>query len=632
MVNVESTLLSQSECLSVLLGSLDESIVATDENFVVQFWNKKAEQLFGLTAAEAIGQKGASVLTFTYPSQSKAAAKQQLIEKGVWKGHLHYHSADGRLLLLDASVTVVRNRFGDTIGYVGVHRDITDYDRAKTSLDTFLSLMSSTGDYFFVVDTGMRIAFIDDNINKRLTEVYGFDCAIGDHVVEKLPAERREKIRICFEKALQGQRIGYEQQIRTANGQPLWVQATYFPVRNEHGFITHACSLVRDITPQKKIELVNEMLYNSRKVFEVFMENSPIMSWITDKAGIVKYLNPAYLKAYSLTKDVIGKPLQAIFPHSDLADLQENNALVYRSNESVKFIETAVTPDGIGRTYQVVKFPLKTEEDTFIGGWAIDITQENELRRNLSESLLRLKKSEKELKESLAKEHQLNEMKSQFVSMASHEFRTPLSTILSSVYLLEKYTTAEQQPSRLKHAGKIKGAIEHLNSLLEDFLTLGKLDEGKTTVAKTPFDFLQLLSEVQEELELLKKRGQVIDVQYTGAETIVSDKKIMKNILLNLLSNALKFSGEDKPVYLQATNANGTLSVTIIDEGIGICKTDKEHLFQTFFRGKNAQNIQGTGLGLNIVNRYLELLGGSISIDSELNKGTVAHLTIPSVD
>ena len=260
------------------------------------------------------------------------------------------------------------------------------------------------------------------------------------------------------------------------------------------------------------------------------------------------------------------------------------------------------------------------------------MTEESQLRRSLSESLDKLKQSEKHLKDALVKEHNLNDMKSRFVSMASHEFRTPLSTILSSIYLLEKYTTNEQQVNRLKHSGKIKEAIQHLNNLLEDFLTLGKLEEGKTSVKLSPFDAYQLLTDVMEELEPIKKTGQVVQLDFTGNRQVISDKQILRNIMINLLNNAIKFSGENKYIAVQVNRDSSRVTIVVKDQGIGISDADQEHLFQTFFRGKNAQNIQGTGLGLNIVKQYLDMLKGSIQIESELNKGTAVTISFPATD
>lgn len=247
----------------------------------------------------------------------------------------------------------------------------------------------------------------------------------------------------------------------------------------------------------------------------------------------------------------------------------------------------------------------------------------------LKEALQRLEQSQHELSEALDKEKQLNEIKSRFVSMASHEFRTPLSTVLSSASLLSKYTTNEDQDNRNRHIEKIKSSVKHLNMLLEDFLSLGKLDEGKVAATFQEFDLHELMEEVTEEMRGLTKPEQQVRCQFSGNSRVKSDKRLIKNVLINLISNSIKFSDEGSSIEVTTELQNGTAVISVLDHGIGISDEDIQLLFTSFFRGKNALNIQGTGLGLHIVRRYLDLLGGKVTIESELEKGTTVTLTIP---
>jgi PAS domain S-box-containing protein len=247
----------------------------------------------------------------------------------------------------------------------------------------------------------------------------------------------------------------------------------------------------------------------------------------------------------------------------------------------------------------------------------------------LKEALQKLEESQSELSEALDKERQLNEIKSRFVSMASHEFRTPLSTVLSSASLLAKYTKAEDQERRDKHINRIKDAVKNLNDILEDFLSLGKLDEGKVAAIPTPFDIKDFIEETIDDVKGLLKNGQNINYRHDGPTIVNSDKKLLKNILLNLTSNAIKFSNENSDVNIYSKVEAGEAVVSVEDKGIGISQEDQQHLFSSFFRGKNAINIQGTGLGLHIVKRYLDLLGGDLQMKSVLNEGTTITINIP---
>jgi PAS domain S-box-containing protein len=247
----------------------------------------------------------------------------------------------------------------------------------------------------------------------------------------------------------------------------------------------------------------------------------------------------------------------------------------------------------------------------------------------LKEALHDLERSRDELELALVKEKELNEMKSRFISMASHEFRTPLSTILSSVSLIGKYNDPEDLEKRMKHVNRIKHSVGSLTDILNDFLSLGKLEEGRIVPQPVEFDCRSFFHELISELQLLAKPGQFIQLHCNGDPQITLDRQLLRNILMNLISNAIKFSPEGKPIDIEAYRDPELLRFTVRDRGIGIPEDDQKHLFDRFFRGRNAANIQGTGLGLNIVLKYLELLNGSIRFESKLDEGTAFFVEIP---
>lgn len=248
----------------------------------------------------------------------------------------------------------------------------------------------------------------------------------------------------------------------------------------------------------------------------------------------------------------------------------------------------------------------------------------------LKEALEKLEQSQTELHEALDKERQLNEIKSRFVSMASHEFRTPLSAVLSSAALLSKYTKEEEQEKRDKHISRIKDSVKHLNDILEDFLSLGKLDEGRISADPHEFDLKEMINETLADVKVVLKPGQKFNLKFEGAEIVNADKKLLRNILINLLSNAAKFSNEDCPIDIIVKSEPEQVMLAVKDQGIGISDKDQEHLFNMFYRASNVTNIQGTGLGLHIVKRYLDLMNGAVTLKSQLGKGTTITITFPN--
>ena len=248
----------------------------------------------------------------------------------------------------------------------------------------------------------------------------------------------------------------------------------------------------------------------------------------------------------------------------------------------------------------------------------------------LQEALEKLERSQTELHEALNKEKQLNEIKSRFVSMASHEFRTPLSAVLSSAALLSKYTKEDDQGKRNKHIDRIKDSVKHLNDILEDFLSLGRLDEGRISADPHEFNLHEMMNETLTDVKVVLKPGQKFDFKYEGEEKVYADKKLLRNILINLISNAAKFSQEDSPITISVNSNTEKSEITVADKGIGISKQDQERLFTMFYRASNVTNIQGTGLGLHIVKRYVDLMNGTVNLQSTLGKGTSITITFPN--
>ena len=387
---------------------------------------------------------------------------------------------------------------------------------------------------------------------------------------------------------------------------------------------------------------------------------------LTNHTGKIVLVNPAAEKIFGYEADeIIGQLVEVLIPDRIKPHHVELREGFYHhpSNREMGHGRDLYgrRKDGSDVAVEISLSHYERDGELFVIAFIIDITTRKEIENNmlhqkkqlerisneirklntaleakveertviLKEALQRLEQSQIELSEALDKERQLNEIKSRFVSMASHEFRTPLSTVLSSASLLSKYTTTEDQPNRNRHIQKIKDSVRHLNDILEDFLSLGKLDEGKVETHVTEFDLKEFIEETVEEMKGLSKTGQHFYFNYNGRENIYSDKKLLKNILINLITNAIKFSDEGSPIKIGAKREDGFAKISISDTGIGISEEDQEHLFSSFFRAANAMNIHGSGLGLHIVKRYLNLLGGEVNLQSELNKGTTINFSIP---
>lgn len=268
-------------------------------------------------------------------------------------------------------------------------------------------------------------------------------------------------------------------------------------------------------------------------------------------------------------------------------------------------------------SYSVNSTPLYADENIT---WALFVYS------NITEQ----KRVEHEIRNTLQKEKELNELKSRFVSMASHEFRTPLSAILSSAILIGKQNESGKEKKREKYITQIKSNVRNLVVILNDFLSLSKLEEGKVAFLPEHFDLVQLSKSLIEEIETSRKDGQTITMYHDDPVILtLLDPRLMRHILINLVSNAIKYSAENKDIDVTLNRKGEMVSLIVADQGMGIPKEEQENLFGRFFRAKNAINIQGTGLGLHIVQQYTKLMGGTVRFKSEVGKGSTFYVELP---
>lgn len=241
-------------------------------------------------------------------------------------------------------------------------------------------------------------------------------------------------------------------------------------------------------------------------------------------------------------------------------------------------------------------------------------------------------KAEQKTKVALKKEKELNELKTRFLSLVSHEFKTPLSGILTSTILLAKYQLTEQQLNRDKHLKTITNKVYYLNNILNDFLSIEKFETGNIQYKCSEFIISKVVNEVVYNANMLLKEGQeIIYPEDIEDLSLYQDEKTIELALSNLLNNAIKYSKENTDINIVIKQDNENTSFTIIDRGIGIPEKEQKNIFNRYFRAENALNVQGTGIGLNIVKSHIENLGGSISFQSAEQIGSTFTFIVPNV-
>ncbi|WP_341832684.1 PAS domain-containing sensor histidine kinase [Sphingobacterium thalpophilum] len=366
-----------------------------------------------------------------------------------------------------------------------------------------------------------------------------------------------------------------------------------------------------------------------------------------DNRGNVESINPAALELFGYqAEEVIGHNISMLMPEPDRGN-HDGYLHNYQTTGHKKIIGIGREVMGLKKNGETFPFRLAVSEvwlkdKNIFTGFIHDLSREkaaedmlkqhsaelehkvSERTRDLISLVSELEKAKAEVSKSLEKEIELNQLKSRFVSMASHEFRTPLSSVQLSASLIEKYSERpDDKANIIKHTNKIKSAVQLLTSILNDFLSLEKLEAGIVVMNKQYINLVELAEEITEEMQLICKKNQHIVYQHTGEiGHFTLDPNLLKNALVNLISNAIKYSGEDTLIEFTTCIDDEGCLISVKDNGIGIPEEDQVHLFEPFFRAHNTGNIPGTGLGLNIVKRYIELMAGQMEFESEVHKGT----------
>ena len=389
---------------------------------------------------------------------------------------------------------------------------------------------------------------------------------------------------------------------------------------------------------------MNEHILQHQKTFETILDTVIEAVITTDERGIILFANKATTNLFGYTtSELIGKDIKLLMPAYH--QIRHNNYMkAYLQTKKAKVI-------GKGRKVHAKKkngdlfacwigiSDFSINNNIYFTGVLSDIsklekTQQEleQLNKSLEE---KVKKRTRELKTALEKAKELNDLKSKFLTLASHEFKTPLATILSSAILIKKHgdTNANINEKQLKHIERIKRSVNLMDSILSDFINFERIEKNKIHLHYKQFNLLELIQEAVQISQSQITEKQTLELDSNNDHlTIYSDYRICLYVLINLLSNASKFSPPESTIKIKVQESNSNFSISISDQGIGIPEENQKHIFDRFYRADNAEDVKGTGLGLSIAKSYAKLLKGDLNFKSRIGKGSSFKFTIPKTE
>jgi PAS domain S-box-containing protein len=495
----------------------------------------------------------------------------------------------------------------------------------KQDQEIFNILLGSISEGVLIVDDNQNIV----ESNKALEAMFGY----GNKELLKKPLQilippKTHKIHTkLFKSFMNDKQVRLMMKDRLVYGIrkdggafPVEISLDWFTVYNKN----YVMALVRDITELKIIEQEKthfSQIFNE-SLNEIYVFDAKTLKFLNVNYGAQKNLG------YSLEELKQMTPLD-IKPNFTEKEFRNSIEVLYKENvNKLEYESVHKRKDG---TIYPIEIHLQLSNisynDVFVA-IVLDISERKDYTQKLEQTVAQ---RTEELRLALISEKEHNELKTKFLSLVSHEFKTPLSGILISATIMGKYKLENEQKRRDKHINAIIDKVYYLNNILNDFLSIEKMESGKLNYTPNAFKLSKVVNEVVYNANILLKEGQKINYPDNIDEfSLYHDEKAIELILSNLVHNAVKYSPENTSINIHITQNKKDTIIIIKDEGIGIPINDQKNIFQRYFRAENVLLTQGTGIGLNIVKSHLENLGGTISFISEEHVGSEFTVTIPN--
>ncbi len=613
----------------ILAKATNDAIWDRDLSTNVMSWNQGLKILFGYDESKASYNYESWLANIHHSDKAEVLSIIQttiFLKKVNWDAIYRYKCLNGNYkYVYDRGYVVYENQ--RAVRMLGAMQDIDERMTAMAEIEKLSLVASKTENLVIITDADEKIEWVNEGFVKRtgyaITEVIGKTPAMLQGPETDLRA--LEQMRKCLDaqEPFTGEILNY-----TKLNEKVWLKVNINPVFDEDGTLVRWVAVETDMTPHKEYE--NKITTIALELSDL-IENANAIILGIDREGLVTEWNKQAIVATGYSKeDVFGRSLTSFVEGQNWKLKMDKYIQTVLEGTPVNQEEfQLVNSKGQRYTLLLSATPRRNPLGEITGVMAVgqDITELTHYRKSLEE---KVRERTQELQVALTKEKELVELKNQFVAIASHEFRTPLSTInFAANYLhdnIDKLSVSEVQ-AKLK---KIEKQVNHMTVLLEDVILAGPNELSRIAVSRSVQEIRPLIDKILEDVQHTTKNSHRILLEYDVESLMIeTDEKLLRNIVINLLTNAIKFSPGESSIEFLLREVGGEIVIRVKDSGIGISEEDQKKIFVAFQRGSNTNAISGTGLGLSIVKKAVDVLGGNVVLYSKIHEGTNVTVTIP---
>jgi PAS domain S-box-containing protein len=619
--------------LTLLIDTANAPIFGIDNKGLVNEWNQTSEKITGFTKDEVLGNDLVQTyITEDYRESVKKVLENALEGKETANYEFPLFAKDGERIMVLLNSSTRRNAAGEITGVLGVGQDITEIDKLRTASESIAKELRQ-----FIETANAPIFGIDSHglvneWNETSEKITGFkkvDVLGKDLVQTYITEDYQEAVKKVLNDALLGtETANYEFPLFSKDNQRVMVLLNSSSRRNADGKIVGVLGVGQDISQIHKLRTETEAVAKELRQF-IETANAPIFG--IDAKGKVNEWNQTSEKITGFKKEeVLGKDLVETYITEDYREavkLVLDNAL--KGKETANFEFPLFSKDNQRVMVLLNSSSRRNADGKIVGvlGVGQDISQMDNYKTNLEDTV---KKRTFELENSLEREKELGKLKTNFVAMASHEFRTPLAAIQAATDVILRYKDKLSQEDIEKRLFKIKREVNDMKIMLEDILIIGKAESQKLQFNTIEQDLVNLVKNIVSDYQLTQEKEREVIYKISMDKIMLNvDPKWIKHIIINLLSNALKYSEAPASVIIEIRQEENEVILSVTDQGIGFSKKDQKSLFEPFHRGQNVGNIQGTGLGLSVLQTAIDLHKGKIKVESKLNNGSTFIVSLP---